>query len=173
MMGLDNQSHQLCLTKCVEDWKRFHHLIRSLQMYHSIMKNLFSFATESKVLFWWNFHHRLLSFWQFLVQPMMEISSEWRHSCFSDWKLNRWSREKNPCIWCDQLWQGTIAGPIVMHQSHFRVIDLFHQVAMWKDLLLSTGNHDLILRLMLLGSTWMIYYSYFVCISYFSWYWNT
>ena len=36
--------------------------------------------------FWWNFHHwlqRKLSKWQLPVQPMMKISSKWRHCCFS------------------------------------------------------------------------------------------
>ena len=37
--------------------------------------------------FWWNFNHwlhRKLSFWQLSVQPVMKISSKWRHFCFSD-----------------------------------------------------------------------------------------
>ena len=36
--------------------------------------------------FWWNFNHwlhRKLSFWQLSVQPVMKISSKWRHFCFS------------------------------------------------------------------------------------------
>ena len=36
--------------------------------------------------FWWNFHHWLhwkLSFWQLSVQPVMKISSKWRHFRFS------------------------------------------------------------------------------------------
>ena len=36
--------------------------------------------------FWWNFHHWLhwkLSKWQLPVQPMMKISSKWRHFRFS------------------------------------------------------------------------------------------
>ena len=37
--------------------------------------------------FWWNFHHWLhwkLSKWQLPVQPMMKISSKWRHFRFSE-----------------------------------------------------------------------------------------
>ena len=37
--------------------------------------------------FWWNFHHWLhwkLSKWQLPVQPVMKISSKWRHFRFSD-----------------------------------------------------------------------------------------
>ena len=44
--------------------------------------------TETKMSsFWWNFHHWLhwkLSFWQLSVQPVMKISSKWRHFRFSD-----------------------------------------------------------------------------------------
>ena len=43
--------------------------------------------TETEMLsFWWNFHHWLhwkLSFWQLSVQPVMKISSKWRHFRFS------------------------------------------------------------------------------------------
>ena len=45
------------------------------------------FSTETKMLsFWRNFNHWLhwkLSFWQLPVQPVMKISSKWRHSRFS------------------------------------------------------------------------------------------
>ena len=37
--------------------------------------------------FWWNFHHWLhwkLSKWQLPVQPVMKISSKWRHFRFSE-----------------------------------------------------------------------------------------
>ena len=42
--------------------------------------------------FWWNFHHWLhwkLSKWQLPVQPVIKISSKWRHFRFSDvnWEL--------------------------------------------------------------------------------------
>ena len=44
-------------------------------------------STETEMLsFWWNFNHwlhRKLSFWQLSVQPVMKISSKWRHFCFS------------------------------------------------------------------------------------------
>ena len=44
--------------------------------------------TETKMSsFWWNFHHWLhwkLSFWQLSVQPVMKISSKWRHFRFSE-----------------------------------------------------------------------------------------
>ena len=43
--------------------------------------------TETKMSsFWWKFHHwlhRKLSFWQLSVQPVMKISSKWRHFRFS------------------------------------------------------------------------------------------
>ena len=38
--------------------------------------------------FWWNFHHWLhwkLSKWQLPVQPVIKISSKWRHFRFSVW----------------------------------------------------------------------------------------
>ena len=45
--------------------------------------------TETKMSsFWRNFNHWLhwkLSKWQLSVQPMIKISSKWRHFCFSDW----------------------------------------------------------------------------------------
>ena len=43
-------------------------------------------VTETEMSFWWNFHHWLhwkLSFWQLSVQPVMKISSKWRHFRFS------------------------------------------------------------------------------------------
>ena len=44
-------------------------------------------STETeKSSFWWNVHHWLhwkLSKWQLPVQPVMKISSKWRHFCFS------------------------------------------------------------------------------------------
>ena len=44
-------------------------------------------VTETKMSsFWWKFHHwlhRKLSFWQLSVQPVMKISSKWRHFRFS------------------------------------------------------------------------------------------
>ena len=50
--------------------------------------------TETKMSsFWQNFNHWLhwkLSFWQLPVQPMMKISSKWRHFRFSD-KGEIWS----------------------------------------------------------------------------------
>ena len=49
--------------------------------------------TETKMSsFWRNFNHWLhwkLSFWQLPVQPVMKISSKWRHFRFSVWWLNR------------------------------------------------------------------------------------
>ena len=45
-------------------------------------------STETKMSsFWWKFHHwlhRKLSFWQLSVQPVMKISSKWRHFRFSE-----------------------------------------------------------------------------------------
>ena len=42
--------------------------------------------------FWWNFHHWLhwkLSNWQLPVQPVIKISSKWRHFRFSDRCVNK------------------------------------------------------------------------------------
>ena len=51
-------------------------------------------ATETKMSsFWRNFHHWLhwkLSFWQLSVQPVMKISSKWRHFRFSGRINNHW-----------------------------------------------------------------------------------
>ena len=49
-------------------------------------------STETKMSsFWWNFHHWLhwkLSKWQLPVQPVIKISSKWRHFRFSEWWLS-------------------------------------------------------------------------------------
>ena len=48
--------------------------------------NMMHFTETKMSSFWWNFHHwlhRKLSFWQLLVQPVMKISSKWRHFRFS------------------------------------------------------------------------------------------
>ena len=54
---------------------------------HGMCWHSFSPHTETEMLsFWWNFNHwlhRKLSFWQLSVQPVMKISSKWRHFCFS------------------------------------------------------------------------------------------
>ena len=51
----------------------------------------YKYITETKMSsFWRNFHHWLhwkLSFWQLSVQPVMKISSKWRHFRFSDGSL--------------------------------------------------------------------------------------
>ena len=50
-------------------------------------ENLLSIYTETEMSsFWWNFHHWLhwkLSKWQLPVQPVIKISSKWRHFRFS------------------------------------------------------------------------------------------
>ena len=50
--------------------------------------------TETKMSsFWWNFHHWLhwkLSVWQLSVQPVMKISSKWRHFRFSVGAWTKW-----------------------------------------------------------------------------------
>ena len=71
--------------------------------------------TDTKMLsFWRNFRHWLywkLSFRQFPVQPLMKISSKWRHFYFS--AIVQWFSERNCCIrvlyqyrfWLLSLWQ--------------------------------------------------------------------
>ena len=53
------------------------------------------FGTETKMSsFWRNFNHWLhwkLSFWQLPVQPVMKISSKWRHFRFSALYAEKWS----------------------------------------------------------------------------------
>ena len=47
---------------------------------------LMAFTETEMLSFWWNFHHWLhwkLSKWQLPVQPVMKISSKWRHFRFS------------------------------------------------------------------------------------------
>ena len=74
--------------------------------------------------FWWNFHHWLhwkLSKWQLPVQPVMKISSKWRHFRFSGkwWHLDRtlshWFQgdytrsqlcKENKLIVCQRKWDG-------------------------------------------------------------------
>ena len=59
-----------------------------LQMTHIYALLNWVIITETKMSsFWWKFHHwlhRKLSFWQLSVQPVMKISSKWRHFRFSD-----------------------------------------------------------------------------------------
>ena len=53
--------------------------------YNPIQKAIYTETEMSS--FWWNFHHWLhwkLSKWQLPVQPVMKISSKWRHFRFSD-----------------------------------------------------------------------------------------
>ena len=49
---------------------------------------VWAIITETEMSsFWWNFHHWLhwkLSKWQLPVQPVIKISSKWRHFRFSD-----------------------------------------------------------------------------------------
>ena len=58
--------------------------------------------TETKMSsFWWNFHHWLhwkLSKWQLPVQPMMKISSKWRHFRFSEGLTHIQSQALASCI---------------------------------------------------------------------------
>ena len=71
---LDSHSTVICLTLC--------HTPTECVGYHNIT------TTETKMSsFWRNFNHWLhwkLSFWQLPVQPVMKISSKWRHFRFSD-----------------------------------------------------------------------------------------
>ena len=62
--------------------------------------------TETKMSsFWWNLHHwlhRKLSKWQLSVQPVMKLSSKWRHFRFSfkRWRLGQDRREMSqPIAW--------------------------------------------------------------------------
>ena len=56
----------------------------------SVVINTVANTETEKSSFWWNVHHWLhwkLSKWQLPVQPVMKISSKWRHFCFSEqWK---------------------------------------------------------------------------------------
>ena len=67
-------------------------------------------ATETKMLsFWRNFHHWLhwkLSFWQLPVQPMMSISSKWRHIRFSG---------RDHFVYAPSQWQTTLHSNVVSH----------------------------------------------------------
>ena len=58
--------------------------------------------TETKMSsFWWKFHHwlhRKLSFWQLSVQPVMKISSKWRHFRFSV-SPNKLLSKQTICRW--------------------------------------------------------------------------
>ena len=54
-------------------------------------KSLLNYTETEMSSFWWNFHHWLhwkLSKWQLPVQPVMKISSKWRHFRFSV-KINK------------------------------------------------------------------------------------
>ena len=62
--------------------KHHHYHYHNNRQYHS------HYYTEMRMLsFWRNFHHSLqwkLSKWQLPVQPMIKISSKWRHFRFKD-----------------------------------------------------------------------------------------
>ena len=78
-------------------WWHFHHWLHwklSFFMKFSslaalevvIFDEIFITGCTGSCHFWWNFHHRLhwkLSKWQLPVQPVMKISSKWRHFHFS------------------------------------------------------------------------------------------
>ena len=56
-----------------------------MKMFYSA-KEAYWYTETEKSSFWWNVHHWLhwkLSKWQLPVQPVMKISSKWRHFCFS------------------------------------------------------------------------------------------
>ena len=63
------------------DWMCFH-----LDVVWVCILQMLNTETEMSS-FWWNFHHWLhwkLSKWQLPVQPVMKISSKWRHFRFSE-----------------------------------------------------------------------------------------
>ena len=77
VISFDVSHYKLTLRKCL--WW--------LTQSHNLPVMLSRHASETKMSsFWYNFHHwlhRKLSFWQLSVQPVMKISSKWRHFRFS------------------------------------------------------------------------------------------
>ena len=60
---------------------------RMTRMLFFIWESTLCITETETYSFWWHFHHWLhlkLSKWQLPVQPLMKISSKWRHFRFSD-----------------------------------------------------------------------------------------
>ena len=61
-------------------------VVVSLEILRSQLPRVYCYTETEMSSFWWNFHHWLhwkLSKWQLPVQPMIKISSKWRHFRFS------------------------------------------------------------------------------------------
>ena len=68
----------------IQSWIRFHSLIIQTPFNTAIKQAMYTEMEMSS--FWWNYHHWQhwkLSKWQLPVQPVMKISSKWRHFRFS------------------------------------------------------------------------------------------
>ena len=83
--------------------------------------------------FWWNFHHWLhwkLSKWQLPVQPVMKISSKWRHFRFSVCGATRphWVNEN--------VSQNYVMKSCVTNEAHH----LFQNINTWWRFVISTTS---------------------------------
>ena len=80
--------------------------------------------TETEMLsFWWNFNHwlhRKLSFWQLSVQPVMKISSKWRHFCFSDMYIRELGYRRWWPVACSVSWTSDILIINRIHKNNLR-----------------------------------------------------
>ena len=90
--------------------------------------------------FWWNFHHWLhwkLSKWQLPVQPVIKISSKWRHFRFSEQQCNtradltHWVRDKMTAYFLTTIldafsWMKTYKFLLSFHWSLFTGVQQVH-----------------------------------------------
>ena len=87
-------------------------LVQFSLTYASTVHEAHNTETE-KSSFWWNVHHWLhwkLSKWQLPVQPVMKISSKWRHFCFSEGVLSLATDQAHTTNQCShQRWRSLIS----------------------------------------------------------------
>ena len=107
--------------------------------------------TETKMSsFWRNFHHwlhRKLSFWQFSVQPVMKISSKWRHFRFSVRHFINFTLHLIRIIalyyFTEHIWirsRITIELDFVMYYSECCVVGCTHYWTCWNRICISTAG---------------------------------
>ena len=98
--------------------------------------------------FWRNFHHWLhwkLSFWQLSVQPVMKISSKWRHFRFSEWRKLTWHSTRIPVDDAPQLqtsifFVSTIL--LALFNSISRKASLYNTIQHWSGVIFTPACDD-------------------------------
>ena len=113
-------------------------------------------TTETKMSsFWWNFHHWLhwkLSFWQLSVQPVMKISSKWRHFRFSD-RIRGW-------VYCVTALHASHVSIYVNNYRYILTVNVFVCATVLKSLLCARAQLNNPLRAKFLRSNINMYFQY-------------